>query len=213
MQRVESNGGTAGLITAALLVVLFLLFFTSGLDPQTAADPAKAIPLVSQKSGVFAVIGVLSVLAAAFTFVFAVGIYARLREKAPTRAAASLGFALLGLTGYALTGLVTWQGGKQLVELFSKDQVAASHAWVALNAATTGFSALGMAFVGASVLVAGWAIVGTAALSTALGWLAVIAGVVSIIGLFSTSSALFLVGEVLFIAWLAWGGSQLRRAM
>ena len=212
MDRVQRHGGTAGIITAFCLAVLFVLFVSSGLDPQTAQDPAKALPILAQKAGVFATIGVLGALAAGFGLVFTIGLFARLRDPAPTRAAAVLGLAFIGLTGHAIGSSLLWQGGQFLVNVSGKDQVAANHAWIATTAVVQGLNGLGNAFTGASILIAGWTVVATGAMTAALGWIAVLAGVVELLQLFSAAQALMGIGFLLTIVWLAWGGSQLRRS-
>ncbi len=212
MDRLQSNAGTAGLITAVLLAAIFVLVIFSGLDPQVASDPAKAIPLMAQKPTVFGAIGVLGALASGLGFLFIVGVFFRLRDRAPTRAVAVLGLGLVGLTGHALGSLLLWRGGQFLVDAFSRDPVAARHAWIALWATVQGLDALGSAFTGAAILIAGWAITATGAMSSSLGWVAVIAGVAQLLQLFSDALILMLVGFVLTIVWLAWGGSQLRRS-
>jgi hypothetical protein len=212
MDPVQRNAGTAGLVTAVLLAALFVSILSTGLDPQTAADPARAIPLLKQKAPVFGAIGVLGALAAGFGFVFTVGIFARLRDRAPTQAAAVLGFAVVGLTGHALGSLILWRGGAFLVAAYAKDQVAASHAWIATSAIAQGLNGLGDAFTGGSILIAGWAIVATGAMSSSVGWLAIIAGAFTLMQLFSAAPVFFLVGFLLSIVWLAWGGNQLRRS-
>jgi hypothetical protein len=199
-------------VAALLLALLFIFYASSGLDPETALDPAKALPLLSQKSGVFGIIGVLAILASAFGLVFTIGLWRLLRDKAPTRAAAVLGLAIFGLLAHALGAVLLWRGGAVLVAAFSKDQVAASHAWLALAATMRGINGVGDAFTGGSLLVAGWAITATGALSTTLGWLAIIAAVVILLGLFINAQILFLLGFVLAIVYLAWAGSQLRSA-
>jgi hypothetical protein len=212
MERVQQNGGTAGIITAICLALLFILFASSGLDMQTAQDPAKALPVLGQKAGVFAMIGVLGLLAAGFGLVFTVGVFDRLREKAPTRAAANLGFAFVGLTNHAVGSALLWQGGAMLVALSAKDQTAAAHAWVALGVVNQALMATADAFTGSAILVAGWAIVATGAMSTTLGWVAIIAGIVQILQVFSMQMALMGLGFLLAIIWLVWGGVQLRRS-
>jgi len=212
MDRVQTNGGTAGLVTAVLLALLFISFMSSGLDPQTSSDPAKAIPVLAGKPSLFAMIGILAVLASGFGLVFTIGLYSRLREGAPTRASALLALAVVGLTGHALGALVLWRGGATVVAAFGRDQVAASHAWIAVHAINSGVNGLGDAFTGASILVAGWAIAATGALSPTLGWYAVVTGVVVLLQFLTMAPILFLAGIILAIVWLAWAGSQLRRA-
>ena len=64
----------------------------------------------------------------------------------------------------------------------------------------------------AAVLMAGWAIVATGVMSTALGWIAVIAGVVEILQVFGAQTALMGLGFLVVIIWLVWGGAQLRQS-
>jgi hypothetical protein len=212
VEQVQRNGGSAGIITAVCLALLFILFMASGLDPQAAQDPAKALPLIGQKAGLFGAIGVLGLLASAFGLVFTFGIFSRLREKAPTRAVANLGFAFVGLTLHALGAALLWQGGQMLVALSAKDQTAAGHAWIALGAVNQSLMAAANGFTGAAIFVAGWAIVDTGVMNKSLGWLAVVAGIVEALQVFSTAMALMGLGFILAIAWLAWGGAQLRRS-
>ncbi len=212
MERVQRNGGTAGFVTAIMLAVTFILFMRTGLDPQTASDPQKALPLLAQKASSFGAIGVFAALAAGFGLVYTIGLFGCLRDRAPTRAAAQLALALVGLTGHALGALIFWRGAAAVTSVFATDQVAASHAWLAVNATIQGLNSLGDAFTGASVLVAGWAIASTGALSSALGWLAVITGVIMLLQVLITSLILFPIAIILTLVWLVWGGSQLRRA-
>jgi len=211
MERIQNGGGTAGIITAICLALLFILFVSSGLDMQTAQDPAKALPLLGQKAGTFAAIGVLGLLASGFGLVFTFGLFARIWPKAPTRAAASLGLAFVGLTTHAVGAALLWQGGAMLVALAARDQPAAGQAWIAAGAVNEGLMATANAFTGAATLVAGWAIVATGVMNTTLGWVAIIAGIIEILQVFSTQMALMGLGFVLVIIWLAWGGAQLRR--
>jgi hypothetical protein len=83
MERVQHNGGTAGIITAICLVLLFILYVSSGLDVQSAQDPAKALPVLGQKAGVFAAVGVLGLLAAGFGLLFTFGWLPATGSQAP----------------------------------------------------------------------------------------------------------------------------------
>ncbi len=212
MDRVQRNGGTSGIITAICLALLFVLLISSGLDPQAAQDPAKALPIIAQKPGLFGAIGVLGALASGFGLVFTIGLFARLRDRAPTRAAAALGLAFVGLTAHALGASLLSQGGQFLVGVSTRDQTAAGHAWIAVTAVAQALNALGNAFTGGSILVAGWAVVATGAMSTVLGWIAVVDGVVQLLQYFTAAPALMGIGFLLTIIWLAWAGSELRRS-
>ncbi len=100
----------------------------------------------------------------------------------------------------------------RIADYATKDQVTASHAWVVLNVAIGGINAPGGAFTGASLLVAGWAIIDTGGLNRTVGWVGVIAGVLSVWSLFATTSPAVFLGSLVFaIVWLAWAGSELRR--
>ncbi len=213
MERLQRNAGTSGIVGAVLLLIGFILFLSSGLDPVTADDPAKALPLVAQLGSRWAITGIAFVLAVAFGVLFLVGFFSRVREKAPTRAAATLYFGLIGLSAFALSGMLQWRGGTYLATYLAKDQVAASHAWVALRAAVQALEGLGNGFVGVSLAVAGWAVIATGVFPAVLGWVAVAGGVLTFLQVFwSMQAVLFFASIVLTIVWLAWGGSRLRSA-
>ena len=213
MGTLQRNAGTAGMVAAVLLVVGVILFFSSGLaDPQTAADPAKALPKIAESKSRSALTNIVFSVALAFAAVFLAGLYTRLREKAPTRAVAMLYFGLWGLFGFVLLSMIQWLGGNHLAGYAATDQVAASHAYVALYAITQGGNALGNAFIGASLVIAGWAIIATGALPATIGWVGVVGGVLSVILVFApTSNAVFLASTLLSVVYLLWAGSQLRR--
>lgn len=209
MDRVRQNGGTFGIISAVVLAVLFLLILTSGFTPNVATDPSQALKFIQESGARWLLSGVLGVLGSLLAVVFTAGLYRVLREKAPTRAYAVLLFGVLGSAGYALSSLAQWVGGAQVAG--TADAVAAAHAWVAVNAMVNTFGAFANAFVGAALLSAGWAITSTRALSSAVGWLAYLAGIASVLGLFTTNPAVFLGSFVLIIIWLAWAGWEMRR--
>jgi hypothetical protein len=211
MNSLQRNAGNFGIIAAVLLAVLFVLFLSSGLDYQAINDPTKALPAIAQNHGRWALTGVVGVLVVGFAVVFTAGLYRKLRDKAPTRAFAVLLFSVLGSGGFALSSLTQWLGGAQLAG--TTDQVAANHAYVALVAVNQGLMGLGNTFVGAAVAVAGWAVMATQTMGAAVGWLGIVAGVVTAVLVFwPMSTALNFASFILIIIWLAWAGSQLRRA-
>lgn len=212
MNRLQRNAGSAGIVSAVMLALLFVLFFNSGLDFQSINDPGKALPAFTQSQGRWIITGVTGVLGSAFAILFIAGLYFKLRDGAPTRATTVLLLAVLGSTGFALNSLLIWLGGLHLAARAAADQVAATHAYVAVAAVSLGLTGLGNAFVGAALVIAGWAISTTKTLSIGLAWLGIVAGISTVLLLFApTSSLLNLASFILIIVWLAWAGIELRR--
>lgn len=168
MDRLQRNGGTAGIVAAILLALGFILFATTGLEVQAFADPAKALPYIAQQGGRWAATSLAFALGSALSLLFVAGLASRLREKAPTRAAALLYLSIIGLAGFALVALIYWIAGAHLAAVAAQDQVAAGHAWTAVVAVARSTEALGNGFVGAGMVIAGWAITATGELPWAL---------------------------------------------
>ncbi len=205
------TAGTAGVVAGIALAIGFVLFLTSGMTPAILGDPAQALDRFGKSGAYLRLISALFVIAVAFAVVFITGFAARLRERTPTRAAATLYFGILGLAGHGLGALIFLTAIPAVVAYAAKDQVAASHAWVALYALDGATDGLGTLFAGLAFLMAGWAIVATKVLSTALGWVAIIAGVIGVITVLAPQSeVLFFASFVLPIVVLVWAGSALR---
>ena len=211
MDRVQRNGGTLGVIAAVILAAAFILLLSTGLNPEIAADPTKALSILVQHVRRFVAAGVLFGLGVAASVIFIVALSGRLREAAPTRAAAVLYLAVIGLTGYALDSLLQWQGITHLVGVAAKDQTTAANAWVTMRGLSLTFDAVGGLFTGATEVIAGWAILTTHTLGTAIGWLSIVTGIVNVLALFARASVLLFLGSfVLTVIWLAWTGVALR---
>ncbi len=213
MERLQRNGGTAGIVAAALLLVLFFLIGSTGVNLMAPGDPAQTLAAFTQKAGSWMPIGLVGALASAVAAIFLAGLSSRLHDKAPTRSRAVLYFGLIGLSAHALGSLIIWLGGANLVAFAAKDQAAAVPAWIAMTSVLAGLSGAGNGFSGASAAIAGWAIVQTGAMKTVLGWVALAAGVFNILGVFvPTAVPVLLLSFLLAIVWLAWGGIALRAA-
>src|SRR3989304_5667030 len=163
MERVQRNGGTAGIVAGVLLIVLFFLFMSLRISNAQVADPGFMVPLLSKNPGTFMGVGIFGALVAGFAVVFSIGLVYRLREKAPTRALASLYLAVLGLGAHAADSMVSWIGGRAVGLAAAKDAVAAGHAYVAVSAVAQSLNAMANVFTGAALLVAAWAIIATGA--------------------------------------------------
>jgi len=89
------SAGTAGIVAGIALAVAFVLFLTSGLT-QVLGDPAKALDYFTKNAGRLQLMTALFVITVAFAVVFVVGLAAKLHDRTPTRASATLYFGLLG---------------------------------------------------------------------------------------------------------------------
>jgi hypothetical protein len=202
-----------GVLSGITLAVLFLLFMTAGITPETFADPAQALTRMTQDSGRFRAISILALLTTGLATIFIVGFAAKLRDKAPTRATAVLYFGILGLVGHGLGAMMFWTGVPLLVARAAADQTSAAHAWVALNAVSATVDGFGNFFVGLSILMAGWAITATGQMSSALGWFGVVAGVITALATCLPGVEMLMLGAFVFpIVWLLWAGNTLRTA-
>jgi len=209
MDRVQQNGGTAGIVAGVLLVIGFALFASLGQD-AFASTPA-ALRVLTERRGLVTLITIIFFATIALAILFSAGLMGRLRDKAPTRAVAQFYFAVIGLSALILDGIIRWVGSGALSA--AADQVAAGHAWLALATVASGVTAFGNAFTGASLLLAGWAVATTGVLPSLAGWVAVIAGIFTWAAIFApTNPAVMFIGFLLPAVWLIWGGAALRRA-
>lgn len=210
----QQSAGTAGIVAGIILAVLFVLYITSGATMETFVDPATALPFFTRESGRVQAIALLAMAIVAPAAIFIAGFAAKLRDQTPTRATGVLYLGLLGLTGHGLGAVLFWSGLPTLVSRAGMDQVAANHAWVAVNALSTTLDGFGNLFVGLSILLAGWAVTaGGGGLSPALGWYGVVAGVVTALATLAPGVEIVMMGSfVLPIVWLLWAGNALRTA-
>ncbi|MDR7401637.1 MAG: DUF4386 family protein [Armatimonadota bacterium] len=207
----QQTAGMLGMLAGLSLAVLFVVYITSGASPQTFADPAKALPYVTENAARLRAIAVLAAVTVVLATFFVAGLAGRLRERAPTRATGVLYFGLLGIAGHGLGALVWWGAVPAVVARAAMDQVAASHAWVATNALSIALDGFGNLFTGLTILLAGWALVAGGA--SALGWYGVVAGILTALTTVIPGSTALVVGSfVLPVIFLLWAGSWLRTA-
>jgi len=100
-----------------------------------------------------------------------------------------------------------------LVALAAQDHVAAEQTWNAFALMTSGYQAVGNALLGFMLLVAGWAIISQKALPVAVGWIGLLAGIVTIVEVLTSGTPLAVVGAlaylptfILAIAFDIWAG-------
>ena len=204
------TAGTAGIIAGVLLAVLLILFMTSGMRPEAMADPGKMMAYAGQNAGRWrnmAFLGILTTIAAVFYFP---GLAARLRDRTPSRATGVLYFGILGIGGHGLGAALQWAGDPLVAG--ASDAVAASHAWVALNAVHAGLETFGSIGTGLVMLLAGWAAMTSKAFSPGVAWVGLVGGIVTLVSVLRPPGPLFLLSFLLSILFLIWSGLEVRKA-
>jgi hypothetical protein len=208
--------GLGGILAGVGLAVEGTLWATSGWTAETFRDPATALAFLQDngthlRAAVFA--GAVNLVLAT---VFIVGLAARLGPTAPTRAAATLYFGIIGIAAHSLVPLGLWLGVPRFVDLASSDPGAAAAAWSGYAVFQAGAGAVGALFLGLSTLAAGWAIVSDRGLPALLGWLGVLAGAASAVTVLAAETPLavlaagaYLPSLTLTIGFRMWAGLEL----
>src|SRR5207245_10030267 len=113
--------------------------------------------------------------------VFTPVLWTHLPEPAPTSAILLLYTAPIRLGAYALASFILWKRGNAMASYLAKDQVAATHAWLSLHFAARGAADVGNAFVGVALILAGWAIAETGAITRSAGRLGIVTGLMTLV--------------------------------
>lgn len=205
------SAGTAGVVTGVLFAILFLMFIRSGATPAVLADPAKAVSFISQNAGQWRSIGFVGILATIAAVFYFPGLAARLRDRTPTRATGVLYLSLLAVGSHGVDAVLQWVGDPAVAT--AADQVAATHAWVALSAVHTGLTTFANIAGSVAFFLAGWAAMTTKAFSPGVSWAGLASGVVGVVSvLIPMNMPLFGVSFALFIIFLIWSGWELRKS-
>jgi hypothetical protein len=209
--------GIAGILAGSAIVGEFVLFMASGFTPETFGRAESALPFLADSGALVRAAVLFGAAGVALRTIFVAGLASHLGGVAPTRAAASLYFGLLGGVGHGLVALSFWLGIPMLLALAGDDAAAAAGAWAAYSILTAGFEGFGNLLLGLSMLAAGSAIVSTRLLPVGLGWLGIIAGVLAVLRVVATGTPLsglvfvvFLPSLILAAAFLIWAGRALR---
>jgi hypothetical protein len=194
------HAGIAGVLTGLGLALEFTFFPLGGYSPQNFGSAAAALAFLRHQGDLFLRLAVVFGLAGALVrIVYVAGLAAVLREKTPTQAVATLYFGVLGSLGHGLVALTFYIGFPQLVALAAQDHGAAEQTWNAFALMTSGYQALGNALLGFMLVGTGWAIISRKALPVAIGWLGLLAGVVTLVEVFTSGTPLAVLG---FLAYL-----------
>ena len=208
------HAGIAGVLAGLGLVLEFTFFTLGGYSPENFGTATAALAFLQHQGDLFLRLAVVFGIAGALVrIVYVAGLAAVLREKTPTQAVATLYFGVLGSLGHGLVALTFYSGLPMIVALAAQDHVAAEQTWNAFALMTSGYQALGNALLGFMLLVAGWAIISRKALPVAVGWIGLLAGIVTIVEVLTSGTPLAVVGAlaylptfILAIAFDIWAG-------
>src|SRR5437879_12552194 len=128
MERLPRYSGTAGIISAFLLLLFLILGFVVPGTGATFADPVRTLTFIAQNSWEWRIANLLTALVAGLAVVFTAGLRNRPRAPAPTRAMLVLSTALIGIGGCALASVILWQSGNTRASYLATAHDAATHA-------------------------------------------------------------------------------------
>lgn len=215
--------GIAGVLAGIGLAVEAAFWTASGWTPQIFGDPATALAFLRDngtllRAGVFA--GAINLV---FTIVLIAGLAGRLRAVAPNSAAATLLFGIIGVGAHGLVPLGLWLGVPMFAALANGAAATAEGAWGGFAVFLAAAGGLGGLFLGLSTMAVGWAAVSgksLKALPAPLGWLAVIAGLASVLSVLAASTPLAFLANaayvpslLLAIVFRIWAGINLWRTV
>jgi hypothetical protein len=200
--------GLAGIGAGIGLALEFGLFMVSGFAPDTFAEPNSALAFLQARGGYLRAAVLVGAVGAALTTIFLVGVAARLRDAAPTRAAATLYFGVIGGAGHGLVALTFWVAIPLLVGLAAREPDLAAAGVGSLTLLTSGAEAFGNLFLALSMAAAGWAIVSFRILPVAVGWVGLAAAALTLARIVGAETPLAfaaffpsLIGAVIFRLW------------
>jgi hypothetical protein len=210
------TAGWAGIVAGVGLLVEAALWMASGWTPATFTDPSTALRFLQDGGDTLRLAVFAGFVNLIFAVVFVAGLADRLRPSTPTRAAATLWFGMIGIAAHVLVPLAYWYGTPAFLHA---DQAAALGSWTGFAAMVGAAGGVGSLFVGLAMLVAGWAAITHRALPVVLGWVAVLAGAMSVMTVFAPDTALsglagavYMPSLLLAIVFRIWAGIALMRA-
>lgn len=209
-------GGWAGLVAGVGLAAEAALWTVTGWNASTFGDPDTALGFLRDQGGVLRLAVLTGFVNLVFAAVFLGGLASHMRARTPALAGATLWFGLLGIGTHVLVPLAYWYG---IPAFLGAEPEAAQASWTAYSTLIGAAGGAGSLFLGLSMATAGWAVVTRHALPVVLGWVGLVAGVASALGVFAPDTPLTAVAGVLYLPSLLlaivfrfWGGVALLRA-
>ncbi len=195
----ERVGGIAGIAAGIGLAVEACFFAASGWTPEAFAVPRTAVAYLATggdelRAAVFA--GFWNLACATLFFA---ALAARLGAAAPSRGAATLVFAIVGIAAHGLVPVSLWLGVPAVVGTAAGSPEAAATAWSGFSLVLAGAGGLGSLFMGLAMLAAGWAVVGTRMLAAGAGWAGILAGLAAVVSVAAAQTPLDPVARAAFM--------------
>lgn len=194
-------GGFAGIVAGPLLVLETASFLRSGWNPIRFADPTQAMQLLRDGGADLRMASVFGFCGLVATLCLFIGLADWLRQRSPASGDAVLYLGLVGIAGHSLVPLGLWIGIPMYLSLASHSMTLAQSSWPAFAATSNAAEGVGSLFMGLAMLLTGVAGLWQRSFSPLLGWIAIIAGTLTLITLLASGTPLFfpsLIATVLF---------------
>ena len=213
MKDLQRVGGMAGFIAAATVVVGLGMFATL-LTDYTTGDPTtgESVAFLADNEASIFIWNLVTLIVFSLALVpFALALRERLKPGSPALMNTATAFGLIWAGLLLAGGMVLNVSSATIVDLHNTDPAQAESLWLAVDSVANGLTG-GMEIVGSVwVLVASLAVLRTAVLPRAAGYLGL---VMAVAGLATIVPALEAVGAVFglgLIVWFAWLGTVMLR--
>lgn len=192
-------GGTAAVLAVLALITTFTAFAMAGVMGGEGAE--QILSLISQKSGVFMAAYFAVGLISLFDMFTVPGLYLISRPGSPFFALWAMILAVVGDILGVISSLIQWSWlklGASLAAGVDPGGILANAQLV--NILETTFSSAGFLLVGPSFLLFGIALL-KSGFSKWLGWVGIMAGILTGVGLIPSLAILSLTANLLYLVW------------
>ncbi len=209
MLSIRKWGGIAGLLQAVMSIVYLILLVGLQGGPELFSSAANVSAEVHSPGRI--AFRLITLLFSLTILVLAMALRDRLHEGAPERTRLMVVAASIASAVFVLDAVISAYAGPGLASLAAQDLAQARSLTNVVDWVLNGMAGSYVFMTGWMAALAGSAAIGTGQLPRPLGWLLVLAGVVSILAVllqfaFLSIPALQAVVLVLTLVWSAWLG-------
>lgn len=196
------HSGIAGVLAGFFLIGELSFFMASGFDSEIFNAPSNAAQFLSEGQIFIRIAVLFGIFNALVRIIFIAGLASEIKTYSPTGASGMLHFGVLGSLGNGLVAISFYIGLPFLENLAIQSHEMFMNTWGAFVAITLGFQGLGSVLSGAFFLISGWGIIRYKPFNSVIGWIGLMAGILSLFVVFASQTSLGFIAKMIFIPML-----------